>query len=219
MTPELDFAIEGAEAVKFAASPLLALKLAVRQTGPIIAPIHAVLLRCQVRIEPGRRGYETAEQERLRDLFDRPERWGQTVRSLLWTHLSTTLPPFDHQITVDLQAPCTFDFNVSATKYFHALHGGEVPLSLLFSGTIFYQGAGTGLQVAQVPWEKEATFRLPVRVWKEMMEHYYPNCAWLCLRRDAFDRLEEFKRRHGLPTWEAAFERLLPAPADHGATP
>ena len=26
-----------------------------------------------------------------------------------------------------------------------------------------------------------------------MMEHYYPNSAWLCLRKDIFDRLFAYK--------------------------
>lgn len=195
--------------VAFAASPMIALKLQVRQSGPP-APIHAVLLRCQVRIEPAKRRYDAREQEQLRDLFDRPERWGQTLQSLLWTHVNATVPPFGERIEIDLPVPCSFDFNIAASKYFHALEGGEAPLTLLFSGTIFYEGPGGAMQVAQIPWEKEAPFRLPVRVWEEMMAHYYPNSAWLCLRSDAFDRLETYKRQHGLPTWEAVIERLIP---------
>ena len=54
-----------------------------------------------------------------------------------------------------------------------------------------------------------AAFRLPVRAWKEMMELYYPDTNWLCLRRDVFDRLYRYKMRLGLPTWEQALERLL----------
>ena len=209
MTPELQFLVHGAEAVTFAVSPLVAFKLGVRQTGAVV-PIHAVVLRCQIRIDPGKRRYETDEQPRLHDLFDRPERWGQTLRPMLWTHANLVLPPFTDQIAVDLPVPCTFDFNVAATKYFYALEDGEVPLTLLFSGTIFHVGSDDELQVAQIPWDREATFRLPVRVWQQMMDHYYPNSAWLSLRRDAFDRFDDFKRRHGLPTWEAALERLLP---------
>ena len=70
-----------------------------------------------------------------------------------------------------------------------------------------------GLQVAQIPWDKDANYRLPVRLWKEMMDLYYPNTAWIALRRDVFDRLYEFKSRHGLPTWEQTLERMLGAAA------
>ena len=111
---------------------------------------------------------------------------------------------------VDLPVPCTYDFNVAVTKYFNALENGEIPVSLLFSGTIFHEGEDGALRVAQIPWDKEAAFRLPVSVWKAMMERYYPNSAWLCLRKDVFDRLHDFKSRRCLPTWEQALESLLP---------
>ena len=187
-------------------------KLRIRQrSAGDLAPIHAMVLRCQIRIEPGRRRYGPPEQEHLQDLFGEPARWGQTVRGMLWTHASATVPPFTDDIVVDLPVPCTYDFNVAATKYFYALESGDIPLCLLFSGTIFYQGEAAALQVAQIPWDRETTYRLPVQVWKDMMECYYPNSAWLCLRRDVFERLYQVKRRRGLPSWEAVLEGLLGA--------
>ena len=206
--PDLSFQVEKAEAVPFAAAPLLHFKLRVGQRAEAV-PIHAITLRCQIRIEPAKRRYGAGEGEGLRDLFDTPDRWGQTLRPMLWTHTNVVVGPFTDGVVVDLPVPCTFDFNVAATKYFYALEEGEVPLSLLFSGTVFHEVADTGLQVAQIPWDKETSFRLPVRVWKEMMEYYYPNSAWLCLRRDVFDRLYQYKSRLGLPTWEQALENLL----------
>src|SRR5206468_2382419 len=112
-------------------------------------------------------------------------------------------------VRADLPVPCTFDFNVAAAKYFYALEDGEIPLCLLFSGTIFYAGDGGALQVVQISWEKEVNYRLPVSVWKRMMDLYYPNTAWLCLRQDVFDRLYQYKSRRMLPTWEQALESLL----------
>ncbi len=41
------------------------------------------------------------------------------------------------------------------------------------------------------------------------MNLYYPNIAWLCLRKDIFDQLTQYKSRAGLPTWEQTLERLL----------
>ncbi len=67
------------------------------------------------------------------------------------------------------------------------------------------------MQIGQIGWNKEARFRLPSRVWREMMDHYYPNSAWLRLSRDAFERLYQYKRREGMATWEQAIESLLPA--------
>jgi Family of unknown function (DUF6084) len=210
--PDLNFNVEKAEPISFAVAPLLAFKLRVNQEATLEAPlqIHSVALRCQIRIEPAQRHYGNGEREHLIDLFDKPDRWSRTLKPLLWTHTNVTVPAFTDSIVVDLPVPCTYDFNLAATKYFYALEDGEIPLSLLFSGSIFYEVEDTGLQVVQIPWEKEARFRLPVQIWKGMMELYYPNTAWLCLRKDIFERLYQFKISHGLPTWEEALEHLLP---------
>ena len=209
--PDLDFQIDGVEAVPYAALPQLAFKLRVADDGQPPAAVHSVMLRCQVRLEPGRRRYATGEQEQLHELFGEPQRWGQTVRSTLWTNLTATVPPFTGTTRFDLIVPCTYDFNVAATKYFAALADGDVPLSFLFSGTIFYVGEDGPLQVEQISWEKEATFRLPVAVWRQMMEMYYPNVAWLCLRQDVFDRLNRFKVGRAMHSIEQAIEVLLDA--------
>ena len=207
--PDLSFAVEGAEAVPFAAAPLLAFKLRVSNRFAD-EPIHTMALRCQIMIDPARRRYGDEDQERLRDLFGEPERWGQTLRPMLWTHANVIVPSFTGSRVIDLQVPCTFDFNVAATKYFAGLTDGEVPLNLLFSGTIFYTNDEGALQVAQIPWDKEARYRLPVGVWNQMIDIYYPNSAWLSLRKDVFDRLYRYKVRRGIPTFEQALESLLP---------
>ncbi len=196
----------------FAAAPLLALKLRVGATG---APIRSVSLQCQLRIEPNRRRYDAESQDRLYDLFGPPQDWARSVRAMLWTHAAVNVPEFTGSTVVDLPVPCTFDFTVAATKYFDALGDGEVPLSLLFSGTVFYEDEDGSLRVTQVPWDKEATYRLPVQVWRDMMNRYYPNCAWLSLRKDVFDRLSRFKGRGAFASWEEALISLLP-PTDQG---
>lgn len=205
--PDLSFQIEDVQPLSHAVSPTLALKLRVSNAGQ--EPIHNVMLRCQIQIEATRRRYDDDEQARLYDLFGEPERWGRTLGTVLWTHTSVIVPAFTGSTMVDLLVPCTYDFNIAATKYFDALENGEIPLCLLFSGTIFYQGAAAPLQVAQISWEKEAKFRLSVQVWKSMMHAYYPNSAWLRLRKDVFDRLREHKSQCGLPSWEAAVEDLM----------
>jgi hypothetical protein len=212
--PELNFQIDGAEPQRFAASPHLLFKLRITESVPAEeppAPIHAVALRCQVRIEPAGRRYNAAEKERLVDLFGTPERWGQTLRPLLWTHVSAVVPPFTGSQAIDLPVPCSFDFSLAATKYFDALEEDGMPLCFLFSGTIFHQTAHDALQVAQISWDKEASFRLPAATWRSLMDLYYPNCAWLCLRKDVFDSFNRYRSHQGLPTWEQALERLLAA--------
>ena len=207
--PDLSFEVEGAEAVPFAASPLLAFKLRI-SNREAEEPIHNIVLRCQIMIDPARRQYAPEDKERLQDLFGEPERWGQTVRPALWTHANIVVPSFNGTTAIDLPVPCTFDFNIAATKYFAGLSDGEVPLNFLFSGTVFYSTDESALQVGQIPWDREARYRLPVAVWKEMMEHYYPNIAWLSLRKDVFDRLYRYKVRRGIPTFEQAIESILP---------
>jgi hypothetical protein len=206
--PDLDIAVESAEPVPFAAAPMLGFKLRVTNRNPEEV-IHTVVLRCQIQIEVSRRHYSAPDQERLRDLFGEPERWGQTLRNLLWTNASVIVPRFHGNTTAGLEVPCTFDFSVATTKYFNGLTEGDVPVCLMFSGTVFYADSDGALQVAPISWDKETKFRLPLRTWKEMMDAYYPNSAWLCLRRDVFEELHRFKVERGIPTWEQAFEIML----------
>jgi hypothetical protein len=119
------------------------------------------------------------------------------------------IPQFTGITTADLQVPCTFDFSVATTKYFNGLAEGDIPVCLMFSGTVFYADESGALRVAPISWDKETKFRLPLKVWKDMMDAYYPNTAWLCLRRDVFDQLYQYKVRHGIPTWEQAMEKML----------
>jgi hypothetical protein len=212
--PDLNFQVEGAEPERYSAEPLMRFKLRVSEAvpgGTVPTPIHSVVLRCQIRIEPARRHYADAEKERLLDLFGTPERWGQTLRPMLWTHVGAVVPPFAGTAAIDLPVPCSADFNLAATKYFGALDDGEIPLCFLFSGTIFYESAEGDLQVEQISWEKEAYFRLTAAIWRSLMGLHFPNAAWLSLRKDVFDRLALYRSRQGLPTWEHALERLLSA--------
>jgi hypothetical protein len=167
------------------------------------------MLQAQLRIAAPDRGYDAATQKRLRDLFGDPADWGRTLRSLLWTHATLLVPPFSGSTTVDLEVPCTYDFEVAAAKYLHALEDGEVPLQLLFSGTLFYAAEDGGLRTARISWESEATFRMPVTVWREAVDRAFPGTAWLRVHRDLFDRLAGYRSRRTLPTWDAVVEELL----------
>ena len=206
--PELGFQVIDARPESISASPLLILKLEIANEGPQ-DQIQTIALRCQIQIEATRRRYSSKEQERLLDLYGEPARWGQTLKTMLWTHTNAVVGPFTNGTIIDLPVPCTFDFNVAASKYFAGLEDGEIPICLQFSGTIFYVNDSGALQVSQIPWNKEARYRLPVAIWHEMMEIYYPNGAWLFLRRDVFDRMNRYKMRRGIPTWDQTIESLL----------
>ncbi|MBA2519428.1 MAG: hypothetical protein H0V24_07165 [Chloroflexia bacterium] len=209
---ELTFSCVDAAALRYAAVPTLQLKLRIaEETG---ATIQGIALRCQLRIEAQRRRYSAAEAERLGELFGEPARWGDTLKPLHFSNVSLMVPAFTGTTEVDLPVPCTYDFEVAATKYLHALDDGEIPLLLLFSGTVFSQRDG-GFSVAQVPWSKEAKYPLPARLWREVMDLYFPNSGWIRIRRDTLDALQQFKVRRAMTTWDDALESLL-ATAENG---
>jgi hypothetical protein len=214
--PGVTFAVESAAAIPFAASPAIAFRLLV--VNPEAGPdptrhVQSIALRCQIQIEAQRRRYSPSERQGLRDLFGEADRWSQTLRPFLWTHASVTVPEFSESVNVEMPVACTFDFNIAAAKYFHAIEEEDVPLIFQFSGTVFFDGPDGTMQIAQIGWDKESRFRLPARVWHEMMDLYYPNSAWLRLSRDTFNRLYEYKMRNSMATWEQAIESLLPAAA------
>jgi uncharacterized protein DUF6084 len=204
--PDLRFQIEEAVSTPNAAVPQITFK--VRITNSLPEPVHSIALRAQVQVEPVRRRYTATEQENLKELFGEPERWSKTVQSMLWANTNVNVSGFEGSTVIEVPVPCTFDFNVAMTKYIHGLDGGELPISMMFSGTVFFAG-NIGLQVSQIPWDRDANYRMAVRVWKEMMDMYYPNAAWISLRRDVFERLYEYKARYGITTWEQALERIL----------
>ena len=202
---EISFHLADARPEPYAAVPTITFGLQVDSGGDAI---HSVALHCQIRIEPHRRRYSRVEEERLLELFGETPRWGDTLKPFLWTQVSLMLPGFAGSAAALLQVPCTYDLEVAAAKYFHALDDGEIPLLFLFSGTVFAKGAA-GLQVSQVPWHKDATYRLPVRVWRELMNLYFPNSGWLRLQRETLDALLRFKARRVLATWDEAVGALL----------
>jgi len=166
--PDLTFRIASASIVTFAAVPLMAFKLEVVNPDTAVT-VHSGVLRCQVHIEAARRGYASGEQARLVDLFGEPDRWATTLKSLLWTHITVALPQFGQRTYIDVPIPCSFDFNLAATKYFDGLASDDIPLLFLFSGTVFYSAApDQALQAVPISWDKEARFRLPAATWREL---------------------------------------------------
>ncbi len=203
--PELAFEATGAWRVERTAGPMLG--LGVRLTAP--RPIRSVMLDTQVQIAARRRAYGRPETERLYEVFGAAKDWGATLRTLLWARVTTVVPPFDAAADVELQVPCTYDLEVTASRYLDALDGGEVPLELLFSGTLLYAGEDGRLQAGRISWEREAEVRLPVAVWRETMEHHFRGTSWLRMRKDVVDRLAAYRSRHALTSWEETMERLL----------
>jgi hypothetical protein len=203
---ELAFTVLGIEAEPYATTPNLIARIGVQNRGD--EPVHAIALRCQVRIEPQRRGYGDVEEELLLDIFGRRPRWPDTVRPFVWLHAAAMVRGFTSATEFELPLACSFDFEVAASKYLHALRDGELPLVFLFNGTVF-GNAGTGFAVRQLSWDSEASYRMPVPVWRALMDQHFPNSSWLRLSRRGFEALQRYRTTHALLDWDETVEQLL----------
>jgi hypothetical protein len=206
--PAFRFAVTGADHDVAALTPTLRLHLAISETTG--TRVHALALRTQIRIEPARRRYGPVEQGRLVELFGEPERWGRTLHPMQLATVASVAPGFTGQGEIVLEVPLSSDAEIATTRYLRGLADGEVPLLLLFSGTVFYEGEH-GVQVALVPWSSETSFRLPLAVWERMVEHHYGGTTWLPLPARTFDQLAAWRARHAQPSWERTVAALLEA--------
>jgi hypothetical protein len=202
----LEFAVADIFAEPYAAAPQLTARLRISETSG--QRVHAIALRCQVRIEAQRRPYAVADETGLRGLFGERDRWAQTVKPFMWMQSSAMVQGFTGETEVDLALPCTYDFDVAASRYLHSVGEGTIPLALLFSGTVFTRGEA-GFGVEQVPWDREAAYALPVSVWRQMIATYFPHTGWLRLDQDVLAGLADFRSRHGLTSWEETVQVLL----------
>ncbi len=203
---DIDFTCDQIVADRYAAGPTVVFKMRALETSG--ARVHALAVRCQVRIEPLRRHYLDSEAEKVVDLFGDRVRWGQTMQPMQLGFLSQVLPGFTGECSFELALPISYDVEVAAHKYLAALETGEVPLLLLFSGQVFTGSVGS-IAVQPVPWHKEALGKLPVAVWREAMDAHFPNQAWLRLSRSTYDRLSVYRGKHGLVGWDDVLDRLL----------
>jgi Family of unknown function (DUF6084) len=203
---ELEFSVVDITPERYAASPTLTARLRIEEKTE--ATVHAIALRCQVRIDPQRRSYDQQEAALLGDLFGERHRWPTTLKPFLWMHANAMVQGFRGAVEVDLPLACTYDFEVAATKYLHAVREGDIPLSLLMSGMVFTRGA-TNFQVEQIPWHSDVAHRMPARVWREAMDAFFPGSGWIRIPCATLDALQRWKSERGLPTWEQAFSALL----------
>jgi hypothetical protein len=109
---------------------------------------------------------------------------------------------------VSMPLECTYDFEVAASKYLHALRDGAIPLLFLFSGTVFVQGE-RGFSVRQVSWECEAQHEMPVSEWNDLIRTHYPNAGWVRLGHDTVSALAAYKSARGMLDFEDAITTLL----------
>jgi len=205
---DLVFTVTDVAPEPYAAAPNLSARLLIEETSG--ETVHAIALRCQVKIEPQKRRYSDAEAAGLLDLFGPRERWKSTLRSVLWMHTGTMVQGFTGSRAVDLPLACTYDFEVSACRYLHALDesGASIPLEFLFSGTVFTKGE-SGFTVERVPWDRQASYDMPVDAWHGLMRAHFPNSGWLRLGHDNLAALAQYKSNRGLLSMDDAVEQLL----------
>lgn len=206
--PDLKFEVISVEVKQFAVMPTLSFKLKIANASER-EEVYAAALKCQVMIEAIKRSYDEEAKDKLHELFGEPFRWDETLKTFFWTIVNIPVPRFTGSTIVEFTIPCTEDQALAAGKYFYAVSEGHVPLALLFSGTLFFKDASGNLQVTLVPWEKEAFFKMPANLWKDMMDIYFPNSRWLRIRKDIYDRLIIYKAQTAYPTLENALEFLL----------
>ncbi|MFW6040028.1 MAG: DUF6084 family protein [Gemmatimonadota bacterium] len=207
--PAVSFEVEDARVVDLAAVPTLGFRVRIGCVDG--RPIRALALDVELRIAADRRHYEPEERARLADLFGAPEQWGRSLRSLPWIRTALHVGRFDGATTVEVRVPCTYDLEVKASKYFQGLASGTVPLEFLFAGNVYYGGVDGRLRVTRIAWGRTASYRLPIRMWRAVMDRYFPDGAWIRVDRDLLDRLNRYRIERTLPTCDAALDELLAA--------
>ncbi|WP_314173166.1 DUF6084 family protein [Streptomyces winkii] len=205
--PDLEFAVTGVRALPDAAVPTLAFRLAIGRTGG--GRVRSVSLTTDVRIAVAHRRYERADRLVMARLFGQPEQWATSMRPLTWARISTVVPPFDVRTETDLAVPCSRDMELAVTSYFHGVRDGEIPLELLFSGTVFHDGPDGRLRTAQISWTKDAACRLPAGLWHEATGRYGGGTSWLPLSPATYGELIAHRDRHALTGWDETVADLL----------
>ncbi len=190
------------------------LMLDLQVSEPSGRPVYMIGLTIQLMIEPARRGYDDLTRERLAGLFGAPERWAVTTHSLVWAQLDVARPGvhgFDHGDGAD---GVQLRPRGSRRQVPDALPDGEVPMALHFSGIVYYPNERGGLQMVLVPWSCSIDYRMPVAMWRETIDHYYPNTGWVTLRSATLAALEHERVQRGLPTYDACISELLEGEGD-----
>lgn len=203
---ELGIAITAIEPTPYAATPQLSVRMELTESSG--AQVHAVALRCQVRIEPQRRPYTEDEAAGLSDLFGPRARWSSTLKPLLWCRSGAMLPGFTGHSSAELVLPCSYDFEVAGAKYMNALTDGVIPLELQFGGSIYVRGR-SGFEVTNLPWDLDVRYALPVRIWQQLLDQHFPGCGWIRMERDSVNALARYRAEHGLTSWESCVAELL----------
>ena len=206
--PDLRFEIISSRVRQYATVPTLVFNLQITNDTPG-EEVYAAALKCQIIIEATKRRYDAETKVRLYELFGESERWNETVGTTLWQIIMVPVPRFTNQVVVEINVTCSEDQTVAAGKYFYGVRDGLVPLAFLFSGTLFFKDLEGNLQITLIPWEKEASCKMPAVLWQEMMDAHYPNTRWLHSSKEMYEKLVEYKSQNNFQTLENCLEDIL----------
>jgi hypothetical protein len=215
--PAPSFTVLGVDVQKVASAPTLKFTMGVNE--PTGKEVFTIALMVQIHIDPAQRKFDPETKKKLFELFGDPSRWGSTTQSFLWNQVFVLVPSFIGATTFDVPVLSNFDLELAATKFFYSLPEGEIPMTFHFSGSIYYKEDDGRIQIVQVPWSCSAQFRLPVNRWRAMVDFYYPNTAWITLKRQTLDLLLEYKLKEGLATFDACVTKLLGVEDFHQPNP
>ncbi len=203
---DLEFEVVGVGPERYCAAPTVTFKVRITENSG--DNIYAVALRTQIMIEPQRRRYTPEEEQRLLAQFGERDRWGQTLKPFYWATVGSMVTAFTESVEIDIQVPLTYDWELASTKFLHAVETGDVPVNLLFNGTIISKGE-SGFSIEPVPWNKESRFGVPAGLWRAVMDIYFPGTGWIRTDRSTIDKLERFRSIRGLTSWERTFDVLV----------
>ena len=122
----------------------------------------------------------SAEQEQLKELFGETERWSKSLHPLLWANINVNVPAFTGSTVVDVPVPCTFDFNVAMTKYILRTRRWRDSHHAALQRDRFLRRPHRACRWRRFRGIVRPAIGCRFSVWKEMMDLYYPNTAWLC---------------------------------------
>jgi hypothetical protein len=171
------FSVVDAKPKHYAASPTIVFRLRIGCDDQV----EAMVLRVQIRIEPRRHN---------------------NGHPFAWADIPVMVPAFTGETFVDVNVPCTYDFDNTAARFFNDVEAGEIPLRFFFTGSIFRR-TEESFSVSMLSWQSECAYRMPLEVWQDAMRACYGDSVLIRIDRETFERLQRLRTQTGATSWDA----------------
>jgi hypothetical protein len=187
-------------------TPTLAFTIRIAElTG---ANVHAIALRCQIRIEPRRRRYTDTETDRLVDLFGEASRWTETLQPMQLATVSAWCPgsparPARSFGAVQLRPGDRVDAVLPRAR---GRNGGAA-----VAGSAAQCSSRTAADTRSSSCRGRRSRGTACRwlLWRDMVERDFPNSGWLRCSRETLEALAATAPGTRCPTWEHTIRSLL----------